>query len=97
MPFEEAIHKLIATDETSKKPGDTVDRIAYLAFFEVRHGGVVVMGGTLLADDKPVGTVLGFDETHAPNHINIVIGVARRQTGRELQLGVGGKVRFART
>jgi len=92
----DSIHELIATDEASKKPGDVVDRIAYLAFFEVRRGGVVVMGETLLADDKPVGTVLGFDETHEPNHINIVIGVARRQTGRQLNLSVGSRTRFAR-
>jgi hypothetical protein len=92
----DSIHELIATDEASKKPGDTVDRIAYLAFFEVRRGGVVVVGETLHADDRPIGAVLGFDETHEPNHINIVIGVDRRQTGRQLELGVGGKVRFAR-
>jgi hypothetical protein len=92
----DSIHELIATDEASKKPGDVVNRIAYVAFFEVRHGGVVVIGETLLADDKPIGTVLGFDETHEPNHINIVIGVAQRQTGKQLNLSVGSRTRFAR-
>jgi hypothetical protein len=57
---------------------------------------VVVIGETLLADDKPIGTVLGFDETHEPNHINIVIGVAQRQTGKQLNLSVGSRTRFAR-
>jgi hypothetical protein len=92
----DSIHELIATDEASKKPGEVVDRIAYLAFFEVRRGGVVVMGETLLADDQFIGTVLGFDETHEPNHINIVIGVTRRQTGQQLNLRVGSRTRFAR-
>ena len=54
------------------------------------------MGETLLVDDQSIGTVLGFDETHEPNHINIVIGGGRRRTGKQLELGVGGKVRFAR-
>ena len=92
----DSIHELIATDEASKAPGDVVDRIAYLAFFEVKRGGVVVTGETFLADDRPIGTVLGFDETHEPNHVNLVIGVARRQTGEQLSLSVGSRTRFAR-
>jgi hypothetical protein len=92
----DSIHELIATDETSKKPGDTVDRIAYLAFFEVSRSGMVIVGESLLADDVPIGTVLGFDETHEPNHINIVIGVGQRQTGKQLKLRIGSKIRLAR-
>ena len=37
-----SIHELIATDEAGKKPGDTANRIAYLAFFEVTRGGCMV-------------------------------------------------------
>jgi hypothetical protein len=92
-----SVHELIATDETDKQPGQTADRIAYLAFFEVTRGGCVLVGETLLLEDEPVGTVLGFDETHEPNHINLIIGVTRRQTGRELQFAVGKKIRFVRT
>ena len=47
-------------------------------------------------DDVPIGTVLGFDETHEPNHINIVIGVGQRQTGKQLTLRIGSKIRLAR-
>jgi hypothetical protein len=47
-------------------------------------------------DEEPIGTVLGFDETHEPNHINVIIGVARRRTGRELQFAPGRKIRFER-
>lgn len=91
-----SVHELIATDETDRQPGQTADRIAYLAFFEVTRGGCVLVGETLLLDGEPLGTVLGFDETHEPNHLNIVIGVAPRRTGRELQFAVGRKIRFER-
>ena len=90
------IHELIATDETGKKPGDTVERIAYLAFFEVSRGGCIIVGETLVADGKPVGQIIGFDETHEPNHINIIIGVKKRRTGPQLKLKVGSKIKFLR-
>lgn len=93
---KDSIHELIATDECEKRPGDTAERIAYLAFFEVSRGGCVVVGETLLLDSQPVGTVIGFDETHEPNHINIVIGVPQRQTGRELRFSVSRRIRFVR-
>jgi len=89
-----SIHELIATDETDKKPGGTVDRIAYLAFFEVNRGGCVIVGETLWLGQWPVGRVVGFDETHEPNHINIIIGVKQRKTGRQLKFSVGKKIRF---
>jgi len=91
-----SIHELIATDETGRQPGGTADRIAYLAFFEVNRGGCVLVGETLLLDGEPVGTVAGFDETHEPNHLNIVIAVQQRQTGRQLNFSVGKKISFVR-
>jgi hypothetical protein len=91
-----SVHELIATDETNKKPGDTANRIAYLAFFEVSRGGCVIVGETLFTDGKPIGTVLGFDETHEPNHINIIIDVKKRQTGPQLKIKLGSKIKFAR-
>jgi hypothetical protein len=92
----DSIHELIATDEVEKKPGETVDRITYLAFAEITSGGCVIIGETLFVDGIEIGTVLGYDETHEPNHINIVIAVCKRQTGRQLNFSVGAKVRFER-
>lgn len=91
-----SVHELIATDETGAKPGDTTNRIAYLAFFEVTCGGCVLVGETLLLHGQPVGTVVGFDATHEPNHLNVVIAVNRRQTGRQLGFSVGKGIRFVR-
>ena len=91
-----SIHELIATDETEKKPGDTANRIAYLAFFEVSRGGCIIVGETLFVDGKAIGPIIGFDETHEPNHINIIIGVKKRRTGPQLQIGLGSTIKFAR-
>lgn len=91
-----SIHELIATDETGKKPGDTANRIAYLAFFEVSRGGCIIVGETLFVDGKAIGEIIGFDETHEPNHLNIIIGVKQRQTGPQLKISVGSKIKFAR-
>ena len=91
-----SIHELIATDELDKKPGDIANRIAYLAFFEVTRGGCVIVGETLFVNGKPIGQILGFDETHEPNHLNIIIGVKKRQTGPQLNIKLGSKIKFAR-
>jgi Family of unknown function (DUF6917) len=91
-----SIHELIATDETRKRPGDSVNRIAYLGFFEVVRGGMVIVGEVLLVDGQHIGEVMGFDETHEPNHINIVIGVAQRRPGRQLNLSIGNHIKFIR-
>jgi len=91
-----SIHELIATDETGKKPGSKVNRIAYLAFFEVSRGGCLIVGETLFVDDQPVGEIIGYDETHEPNHLNIVVGVKQRRTGPQLEISIGSKIRFVR-
>ena len=90
-----SIHELIATDELDKKPGDKVSRIAYLAFFEVEKGGCIIVGETLFVDGKPIGEIIGFDETHEPNHLNIIIHARERHTGPELNFSIGSKIKFA--
>jgi len=66
------IHELIFTTEKAK-PGDTVNKIAYLGFFEVQSGGVIVVGDKVYLNSKPIGEICGFDYTHMPNHLNIVV------------------------
>lgn len=78
-----AIHELIVTDERAE-PGDRVDRVAYLGFFEVTHGGVLRQGDRLDVGGETVAALSGFDATHAPNHLNIVLRAARPRTGEEM-------------
>lgn len=84
------IHELILTDEQCS-PGDTVNRIAYLAFVEVEQGSVIVQGDTVMIRDQEVGSIAGYDETHMPNHLNIVLK-GKRIPGRELAIDVDATV-----
>jgi len=86
------IHELIFTDEQEAGPGKKVDNIAYLGFFEVTEGSVMVSGDELYLDGKLVGRIAGFDETHMPNHLNIVIKADERKTGIELNAEVGMEI-----
>ncbi len=77
------IHEVVLTDEAAR-PGAIVQNVAYLGFAEFLTGGVVLWGDAVEVAGAAVGTVVGFDATHAPNHLNIVIhapdcrpGVAR--------------------
>ena len=80
------IHELIVTDETDAAPGAEVNSIAYWGFFEVVKSTVIVSGDTVWIAGKKLGVIAGFDETHMPNHLNIVIKAADRQTGVEIKL-----------
>lgn len=88
------IHELIVTEEEGVGPGREVDKIAYLGFFEVLTGGIVVGGDQVHIGGRLVGTVAGFDGTHLPNHINIVLRVTQGLTGTEWGLKLEEKVVF---
>lgn len=77
------IHELIVTDE-NVSPGMQVNRIAYLGFMEIEQGSVMAAGDKVFLEDMLIGTIAGFDETHMPNHLNIVIKADTRKTGPEL-------------
>src|SRR5690554_4886107 len=66
------VHELIISAEEAK-PGDRVGSIAYIGFFAVKEPGVIVSGDKVTIGGKLVGTLVGYDETHMPNHLNIVM------------------------
>jgi hypothetical protein len=84
------IHELMITDEDAV-PGGGADRVRALAFFEVTSSGLVVVGDTVLVEDNEIGTLVGYDTTHMPNHMNIV---AKAESLDEPRLQVGDKIRF---
>lgn len=88
------VHELIVTNENRQDAKATIDRVAYLGFFEVTSGGLLIQGDELLIADGLVGQVLGFDETHMPNHLNIVISAPQRRSGKEAGLALGDPVFF---
>lgn len=91
------IHELAITDQDGAAPGLTVDSVAYLAFLAIEQGGIVLQGDTVTAGGKTLGKVVGFDETHFPNHLNILIHAGVRRTGLEAGLTLGDAVSFSST
>jgi hypothetical protein len=86
------IHELIATREKGACPGAAVNEVWYIAFFEVTEGGVIVVGDEVLVGGRSIGCVVGFDDTHLPNHQNIILRTEANKTGLELEIGLGEPV-----
>lgn len=89
------IHELIITDEEDAGPEKNVNRIAYIGFVEMEQGGVVATSDKVSLQGKHIGEIVGFDETHAPNHLNIVIRATQRKSGRELGVELGDRITIA--
>jgi LDH2 family malate/lactate/ureidoglycolate dehydrogenase len=89
------VHELVTTSESRTAPGTRVDRVGFLGFAEMALGGVIDRGDELWIGDRRIGTVLGFDACHFPNHYNILITADEPRTGLDLALEPGIPVRFA--
>lgn len=88
------IHELVTTDYVEARCGDTIDRVGFLGFSEVLRGGIVEKGDSVWVENEQIGTVIGFDDCHFPNHYNVLIGVNALITAADLPVGVEGRVRF---
>jgi len=90
------IHELISTDEDKAKPGEGVDSIGVIGFAEFTTGGVLAVGDKVTIGGKEIGLLVGFDETHAPNHLNIIIRTIRKASGLDLAIELEDDVVFSR-
>ncbi|MEU0247430.1 Gfo/Idh/MocA family oxidoreductase [Streptomyces sp. NPDC006235] len=88
------VHELVTTVESPQRPGEKVNRVGFLGFAVFDRSGVVEQGDAFFVEGRAVGTVVGFDECHAPNHYNILIRTERQLTAAELGLRVGSRVEF---
>lgn len=88
------VHELVTTDSRDTRPGARVDRVGFLGFAEVTRAGVLDRGDRVWVGGRLVGTVLGFDGCHFPNHYNVLIATAEPLTGPDLGLLPETAVRF---
>ena len=88
------VHELIITDEMEAVPGGSVERCFGVGFIEFAQGGQIVQGDVIEISGNSVADVVGFDETHAPNHLNIVGRSASPKTGIELGVKPGDSITF---
>lgn len=99
------VHELLVTTDPIG-PGDELTWGAFIGFFEVQVGGLVVVGDRLLlppsersepggrASQRSLGQVIGFEDHHMPNHLNLVVKAESLMTGAELDLRVADVVIF---
>ena len=88
------IHELVLSANAGLQPGAEVRDVAYIGFFEVDVSGIVEFGDEVWLGDQRLGTLAGFDLTHYPNHLNVVVHTDVASTGAELELDVGTPIRF---
>lgn len=88
------VHELVTTVDRPLRPGDRVDSVGFIGFAAFAQPGVVQRGDEVWIGERRVGLVAGFDESHAPNHLNVLIQADRLYSAGELDAVVGGEVRF---
>lgn len=84
------IHELMITDEDAV-PGGGADSVRAIGFFEIIESGLIVVGDEVWIEDRYLGELAGYDLTHMPNHMNIVV---KSETLDEPALRVGDRIRF---
>jgi len=89
------VHELILTSEMEAGPGKLVNNISYIAFFEVLESGILWVGDRVEINGETVGFLAGYDFTHMPNHMNIIIKTEKPLfTGTEAGYHAGTCITF---
>jgi hypothetical protein len=90
--LQNEIHEFILTDEKNAQPSATVDRVGYLCYAEIKRGGAIMYGDQVWVGGRSMGRIVGFDEYHMPNHLNIILYAEALKSGFELDIDVGEKM-----
>ncbi len=88
------VHELVTTSHHETAPGTRIDRVGFLGFAEIERAGVIDRDDEVWIGTELIGTVLGFDGCHFPNHYNILIHAAVPVSGEEIGLKPELEVRF---
>ena len=86
-----SVHEIAITDQERTDERGLIDRVAYVGFVEITRGGVVVVEDAVRVSDLDIGILLGFDETHFPNHMILIVRARERKTGKQLDISVGDR------
>ena len=84
------VHELILTDEARSR-GCSKQNCLY-RFFCCKESTVITVGDEVKINGQVIGNIAGFDETHMPNHYNIVIYGEERTSGNERNLDLDDEV-----
>jgi L-arabinose 1-dehydrogenase len=87
------IHELVTTDEAAAG-GDRIGHVGFLGFIEITRPGVLEAGDEVFHGGRCLGHVLGFDESHFPNHYNILVASERVIASADANLHVEDSITF---
>jgi hypothetical protein len=79
------VHEILVVRE-SVAGSSTWDEVGYLGFGVFDIAGVLAAGDLCYAGDRLIGVLLGFDNTHEPNHMNVVLRAPEIVSGAALHL-----------
>jgi hypothetical protein len=91
---EKEIFEFMIAEDPEAAPGRIVNTVRYLGFAEVQEGGSLCVGDRVLCDGELLGWVAGFDETHIPNHQNIVLRGSEKATLIEERMNLDSLLEF---
>jgi len=91
------VHEIIITDEINIEPGSAVNRVAYFSFVEFIKSGVLMYGDLVKINNTVIGKLIGFDYTHMPNHMNIVIQSQKRKSGKDQAINLNDVISFTQS
>ena len=92
------VHEILRTSQREVRSRDRVDEVFGLGFVAITAPGLVLTGDQVTVGDDVVGVVVGFDETHYPNHYNIVVAAPEgdERTGEQLEVDLDQPIHFRR-
>ncbi|WP_128428106.1 Gfo/Idh/MocA family protein [Streptomyces cyaneus] len=80
------IHELVVTREDTDVAGARIDHVAYLGFIEFLDPAMLTRGDTFWIGDRKLGVFAGYDESHLPNHLNLILSADRLVTAEDIDL-----------
>lgn len=88
-----SVHELIVYVQANPESG-VIDETGYIGFAEFLTGGVLRCGDKVYRNAEYLGELAGFDETHMPNHLNILLRCTQMATGVDLNCQFADLVTF---
>lgn len=85
------IHELVISPVVSTS--GIVEEIYYVGFVEFNRG-ILAIGDEVFIKGIRCGELVGFDSSHMPNHLNIILISSVKTTGVKLGLRVDDTVEF---
>ena len=82
------VHELVAVDANTLE-AEKYHGASYLGFVAFKAPAVIYVGESVFIEGKYLGVLGGFDYTHYPNHINILIETEHPTNGQGLGITVG--------